>query len=63
MICAPSSVIHVPDNPVVPLPTDVVARNMLNAVIRRSGLQSHAPMAENVFSSEEFGANEIIVNV
>ena len=63
MIRALSSVIHVPDNPGVPLPTDVVERNMLNAVIRRSGLPSHAPMAGNVFSSDEFGANEICVNV
>ena len=62
MIRALSSVNHVPENPAVPLPTDVVERNMLNAVMRRSGLQSHATMG-NVFSSEEFGANEISVNV
>jgi hypothetical protein len=48
---------------VVPLLTDVVKRNMLNAVIRLSGLPSHAPMTGNVSSSEEFGANEISINV
>ena len=63
MIRALSSVIHVPDNPLVRLPTDAVERNMLNAVIRRSGLQSHATMGLNVFSSEEFDANEMSVNV
>ena len=46
----------------MPLPTDAVERNMLNAVIRRSGLRSHATMG-NVFSSEGLGANEISVNV
>jgi hypothetical protein len=37
----------------VRLPTDVVGRNTLNAVIKLSGLQGRAPITGNVFSSEE----------
>jgi hypothetical protein len=51
--CALSSVIDVPDNPLVRLPTDVVGRNTLNAVIKLSGLQGRAPITGNVFSWEE----------